>query len=118
MWPLLPSPKQIDYISNTLVLMLATLTNYRFALLVYSKMFPKPQIPIDNCSRLTPINYLCIGTLVLDGIPLAAAVILIYKETAGTDLFMLGVDLLVVLAIMLVITIWMIAVPKADDFYS
>lgn len=42
LWPLLPNPKQIDYITNGLVLVFATATNYRFGFMAYSKMFPKP----------------------------------------------------------------------------
>lgn len=38
--------RQIDKISNYLVLILGTLTNYRFSLLAYSKLFPKPSITV------------------------------------------------------------------------
>jgi hypothetical protein len=44
--PLIASPRQIDVITNGVVLVIGTLTNYRFCLLIFSKMFPKPQIPI------------------------------------------------------------------------
>jgi hypothetical protein len=44
--PLISSPRQVDIITNGVVLVLGTLTNYRFCLLIFSKMFPKPQIPI------------------------------------------------------------------------
>ncbi len=40
--PLLPNPHQIDNISNALLLIFATATNYRLGLLAFSKMFPKP----------------------------------------------------------------------------
>lgn len=36
--------RQIDKISNYLVLVVGTLLNFRFSLLAYSKMFPKPNI--------------------------------------------------------------------------
>lgn len=77
--PLLGLPKQIDLITNGIVLALATLTTYRLMLLSFSRMFPKPWIPIDNASRLTPVNYLCVVTLILDLLPFSAAIFLIYK---------------------------------------
>lgn len=42
MRPLILVPRQIDYIVNGAILTIATLTNYRFGVLAYSKMFPKP----------------------------------------------------------------------------
>lgn len=36
--------RQVDTITNYVVLVLGTLSNYRFSLLCYSKMFPKPKI--------------------------------------------------------------------------
>jgi hypothetical protein len=41
---LIRNPRQIDYIVNIGILILATITNYRFALVAFSKMFPKPVI--------------------------------------------------------------------------
>lgn len=38
--------RQIDKVSNYLVLVLGTLTNYRFSLVAYSKLFPKPNITV------------------------------------------------------------------------
>lgn len=77
--PLLNAPKQIDLITNGIVLALATVTNYRLILLSFSRMFPKPWIPVDNSSKLTPVNYLCIVSLILDVLPLTASIMLIYK---------------------------------------
>lgn len=42
--PLISNPRQIDVIANVLVLVFGTVTNYRFALIAFSKMFPKPYI--------------------------------------------------------------------------
>ena len=42
--PLILNPKQTDIISHGFILVIGTLTNYRFALLVYSKMFSKPSV--------------------------------------------------------------------------
>lgn len=77
--PLITNPRQIDYIVNIAVLIVCTLTNYRFGLIAFSKMFPKPQIQIDNSSRLTPINYLAVFSVIFDILPLAAAGLMIYK---------------------------------------
>lgn len=51
-------------------------------------------------------------------IPLTAAVFLIYKESVGTNLFMLGIDLVVILAINVAVSIWMVAVPKPEEYYA
>lgn len=64
--PLINKPKQSDIIAHTVVLVLATITNYRFGLIAFCKMCPKPRVPIDNSSRLTPVHYLCIGTAIVD----------------------------------------------------
>lgn len=77
--PMLVNPRQIDYITNYLLLFFACVSNFRLGLLPFSKMFPKPYIPVMNSSKLTPLNYLCIGSLVLDIIPLSAAIYLIYR---------------------------------------
>lgn len=71
--------RQIDIISNGFILVLGTILNYRVCLSAYSKLFPKPQIPIDNHTRLTPIHYLSIATVILSAITIAAASVLIYN---------------------------------------
>lgn len=115
--PMISAPRQIDYIAHIAVLIVGTLTNYRFALIAFSRMFPKPHIPVDNSSRITPINYLAVSSVLLDLITLSAAGLLVYKEYPGTNLFMLGVDLLIVLVLVAAITVWMVAVPKPEDYY-
>lgn len=42
--PLVKAPRQIDYITIGLALIIGMLTNYRFCLIIFSKMFPKPNI--------------------------------------------------------------------------
>jgi len=42
--PLISNPRQIDVIANVVVIVFGTLTNYRFAVIAFSKMFPKPSI--------------------------------------------------------------------------
>lgn len=70
--PLIQSPKQIDYITISTVTVIGIITNYRFCLLFFSKMFPKPQILIDYAARLTPVHYLCVSSIIFSIIPLAA----------------------------------------------
>lgn len=72
MKPLLHNPRQIDIISNIVVLVVGTITNYRFALIAYAHMFPKPNIYISNPSKLTPIHYLCLASLITDVFPIIA----------------------------------------------
>ena len=117
LWKLISKPEQIDYITNSILLFFATLTNYRLGLLAFSHLCSKPHLPVDHPARLTPINYLVATTLVLDIIPLSASVYLIYKETPGTNLFMLGLDLLLMLSLILVVSVWMVAVPKGENYF-
>ena len=44
--PLMTNPKQIDVISNVVVLVLATLTSFRFGLLAFARILPKPHIHV------------------------------------------------------------------------
>lgn len=41
-YPLIRNPHQIDYIVTTVILIISTITNYRFGLMTYSRVFPKP----------------------------------------------------------------------------
>lgn len=79
MKPLLNNPRQIDIISNVVVLIVATITNYRFALIAYAHMFPKPNIYISNQSKLTPIHYLCLASLITDLLPVVACALGAYN---------------------------------------
>lgn len=71
--------RQIDKISNYIVVAVGILSNYRFSLMAYSKLFPKPNILVENQSKLTPIHYMCIASIGTSIIPLSAAGILIYN---------------------------------------
>lgn len=55
------------------------LSNYRFSLVAYSKMFPKPNILVENQSKLTPLHYMCISSMFTAVLPLGAAGVLIYN---------------------------------------
>lgn len=116
--PLLTNPRQIDTISNAVAVILGSITNYRFALIAYAKMFPKPSIHISNSSKLTPVHYLCIVSIFLDVLPIAACSMGIYQEQSRTNLFMLAVDLLLVIVLNVIVTIWFVGCSKGDDYYD
>ena len=100
------------------VLILATLTSYRFGLLAYSKLFPKPRIPIDNHTRLTPVHYLCIFSMLLEAIPIWASCLLISKEYPLTNPFMMGIDIMVVTVLNIIFSIWFVSVTKPQEYYD
>lgn len=49
------------------------LTNYRFAMIAFAKMFPKPSIHIEMQKNLTPVHYLCLATIILSIFPIIGA---------------------------------------------
>jgi hypothetical protein len=48
------------------------LTNYRFAIVAFSKMFPKPRINVEMAKHLTPVHYICFATLIFSIFPVIA----------------------------------------------
>lgn len=99
-------------------MVIGTITNYRFALIAFAKMFPKPAIHIPNPSKLTPVHYLCIVSIILDILPLVACSLAIYNEQAKTNLYMLGVDLLLIIVLNVIVTIWFVGCKKDDSYYE
>lgn len=75
--PLVTNPKQIDVITNTVILIIALITNYRFAIVAFSKMFPKPRIHIEMAKHLTPVHYICFVTVIISIFPIVGCAILI-----------------------------------------
>jgi ABC-type transport system involved in multi-copper enzyme maturation permease subunit len=116
--PLVTNPRQIDVISNVVVLIIAFLTNFRFGLIAFSRMFPKPNIYVQNPSKLTPIHYLCIVCLFLDVLSLAACGLGIFNSQKLSNTFMLSIDLLIVIIINFAITIWFVAGSKPEEYYD
>lgn len=110
--------RQIDIISNYFVLFLGTISSFRFCLISFSKMFPKPNIWIENASQLTPVHYLCGISIINTILVLAATGTLIYNETALSYLFMLSIDLLVLTILNIFCSIWMIARNKPDEYFQ
>lgn len=61
---------------------------------------------------------MCIASILTSFLPLSAACILIYNEYALTDLFMLGIDLLIIVIMSLIFTIWMVSVDKPAEYFE
>jgi hypothetical protein len=51
---------------------------------------------VENQSKLTPVHYMCIASIFAIILPLASSGILIYNYPAKSDLFMMGIDLLII----------------------
>lgn len=116
--PLMASARQTDSIAHAVTLLLATLTNYRLGLIAFSRMFPKPHLHISNPSKLTPVHYLCLASLLLDLLPLVACGVALYNEQSATILFMFALDLLILLALNLGLTLWFVTCAKDDAYYG
>lgn len=112
--PLITNARQIDMISNFVVIFIATCTNFRFGLLAFSRMFPKPNIYVQNASKLTPIHYLCIFSLFLDVVSLAASGLGLTNAQKLSNTFMLSIDLIIVVVVNIVLTIWFVAGSKPE----
>ena len=61
---------------------------------------------------------MCGIAIVLDVLPLAAAGLGIYNEPTKSDLFMLSIDLMVIIAFNVIVTICFIARDKDDEYFS
>ena len=116
--PLITNARQIDTISNVVVLVIAIATNFRFGLVAFARMFPKPNIFIPDPSKLTPVHYLCLGSLVIDLLSVVACGLgLIYSQKLSNS-FMLSLDLIIVIAVNIAMTIWFVAVKKPDEYFE
>lgn len=56
---------------------------------------------------------MCISSIFVSILPISSAGILIYNAHPLTDLFMLGIDLLIIIVFEIVFTIWMVSVDKS-----
>jgi hypothetical protein len=116
--PLVTNPRQIDVISNVTVLIIALLTNFRFGLIAFSRMFPKPNIYIQNASKLTPIHYLCIVSMFLDVIALVGCGLGVLNAKKLSNTFMLSIDLLILILVNYAVTICFVSTSKPDSYYE
>jgi len=115
--PLISNPREIDIISNVVVIVIATVTNFRFGLIAFAKMFPKPSIYIENQSKLTPVHYLCFIGMLLDILPIVACVMGVSNQNPLSNAYMLSIDILIIIILNIVLTIWMLAVKKPDQYF-
>jgi hypothetical protein len=115
--PLIPD-RQIDTISNYIVLGFGVLINYRICLIAFAKFLPKPSIPISHPNQLTPVHYLIVLSIMLTILPVAAAAILISNESALSDLFMISIDFIIIAIVNVICSIWMIAKAKPEDYFQ
>lgn len=116
--PLIVNPKQIDIISHIAVLVVAMLTNYRFAIIAFAKLFPKPNIQIEMAKHLTPVHYLCMGSVILSIFPIIAAGVGLSKSQKLSSLFMLSMDLMIIIIFNILITFWFIMSKKEDSYFE
>jgi hypothetical protein len=116
--PLIVNPKQIDVIANIAILIVAIITNYRFAIIAFAKMFPKPNIHIEMAKNLTPVHYLCLGSVVMSIFPIIAAGIGLSKQQKLSNIFMLSLDLMIVVIFNILITFWFVMSKKNDSYFD
>lgn len=73
--PLIVKLQQIDKITHAATLIFGFITNYRFAMVAFSRMFPRPRVPVDMAKHLTPVHYLCFASLICSIFPVVACVV-------------------------------------------
>jgi hypothetical protein len=115
--PLIANPRQIDIISNVVVLVIACATNFRFGLIAFARMFPKPSIFVQDGSKLTPVHYLCLVSLCLDLLSVVACGLGLINSQKLSNTFMLSLDLIIVIAVNMALTIWFVAAKKPDEYF-
>ena len=64
------------------------------------------------------MHYLAISSLILEIIPLSACVLGVMKEQGLSNLFMLSLDLLLVIVLNILVTIWFVACGKPEEYFD
>lgn len=80
-------------------------------------MFPKPNIYIENQSKLTPVHYLCFAAMLFDILPIIACGMGVLNQNPLSTPYMLSIDILIIIILNIVFTIWMIASKKPDHYF-
>lgn len=111
-------PRQVDRISNYAVLAVSLLTNHRFYLLAFSRLFKKPYIEVKDPDKLRNLHIILGVSYILDAVALAAGFMLALKTTKLSILNMLGIDLILLICLLWVIFVWVLVRPKPEDYYS
>ena len=111
-------PRQVDRISNYVVLAIGVLTNYRFYLLAFSRLFKKPHVEVNAPEKLKNFHLILGVSYLLDILTLVAGFILVINATKLSILFMLGIDLIILIFVLWGIFIYVLVMPKPDEYYS
>lgn len=115
--PLIVKLQQIDKITHTATLLFGFITNYRFAMVAFSRMFPRPRVPVDMAKYLTPVHYLCFASLICSIFPVVACIVNLGQQTRLSTSYMLSIDLLIVIIFNDLITVWFISAKKDDSYF-
>ena len=67
---------------------------------------------------MTPIHYLCICTTFFDILVFVACGIGIYQAQALSAIFMLSLDLLILVILNILITVWFVVSSKPDSYFK
>jgi hypothetical protein len=116
--PLLSNPRQIDVISNVVALIIGVATNYRFALIAFARMFPKPNIYIEDPKHFSQVHTLCIASIILDLFPLVACFLGLSMEQPKTTFFMLCIDIILIVILNVALTLWFVLRGKSEEYYK
>lgn len=81
-------------------------------------MFPKPNIYVETSSRLTPIHYLCLVSILGDIFAIVGCGVAVYNQQKLAMNYMLALDLLLIILINLLITLWFISSKKSDQYFE
>lgn len=61
---------------------------------------------------------MCIASVFTSGFALGAAGLMLKNQYPLTDLFMLGIDIIIIEAILIMLSIWMVATNKDDSYFE
>jgi hypothetical protein len=116
--PLVSNPRQIDVISIVVALIIGVATNYRFTLIAFARMFPKPNIYVEDPKHFSQIHTLCIVSIILDLFPLVASFLGLTMEQPKATLFMLCIDLILIIILNVALTLWFVLRNKSEEYYK
>jgi hypothetical protein len=68
--------------------------------------------------NLTPVHYLCLGSVILSIFPVIAAGIGLTKMQKLSTIFMLSLDLIIIVIFNILITFWFILSKKDDSYFE
>lgn len=114
--------RQIHRVTNYITLIVATLSSFRFGFLAYARIFPSPYLEIKSPEKLKFIHILsAVFYFGLDLLLIIAGIILAYNSPtipSITTTYLLGIDLILLTVCFMVIFIYVLCVPKNDEYYQ